>query len=112
MKKVILSAFGFILFAAVSANAQTQTTQGQTQAAPATQTPATAAQETKTSVKVEELPAAVKTALTADSGLKEWTPVAATLVKDAAGKEYYSIEMKKGEEKGAIKLDKDGNQVK
>ncbi|WP_207431322.1 hypothetical protein [Sabulibacter ruber] len=107
MKKVILSAFGLFVFATVSANAQTQTAQT-AQTKPA----ATAAQDNKTPVKVEELPEAVKTALTSDAGLKEWTPTTAYLVKDAAGKEYYTIEMKKGEEKGAIKLDKDGNQVK
>ncbi|RNI22637.1 hypothetical protein [Rufibacter latericius] len=106
MKKVILSAFGLFVFATISANAQTTTTQ-------TTQTTtATSAQDTKTPVKVEELPEAVKTSITSDATLKEWTPTTAFLVKDATGKEYYSIEMKKGEEKGLLKLDKEGKQVK
>ncbi|MBC3540312.1 hypothetical protein ACFSC6_02790 [Rufibacter sediminis] len=105
MKKVILSAFGLFVFATVSANAQTQTAQ-------TAQTTTAAAQDSKTPVKVEELPEAVKTSITSDAALKEWTPTTVFLVKDAAGKEYYSIEMKKGEEKGVIKLDKEGKQVK
>ena len=105
MKKVILSAFGLFVFATVSANAQTA------QTAAAAQT-TTAAQDNKTPVKVEELPEAVKTVLSSDASLKEWTPTTAFLVKEGEGKEYYAIEMQKGQEKGAIKLDKEGNQVK
>jgi hypothetical protein len=33
-------------------------------------------------------------------------------VKDAAGKEYYEIEVKQGEQVGTVKIGKDGKPVK
>jgi opacity protein-like surface antigen len=122
MKKVVLSAFAFVMFSAVAANAQT---------APQTQTPATTqtgageqgaatqtspaapatTEEAKTAVTIEELPAAVKTTL-ASPTLKVWTATEAFLVKGADGKEYYAINLKKDNESGSVKLDKEGKPVK
>ena len=135
MKKVVLSAFAFAMFTAVSANAQTApstqapaaatgTTQTGTQGAAqtgagtqdATQTTTTAttpaaAEENKTAVTMEELPAGVKTTL-ASATLKPWTATEAFLVKGADGKEYYAINLKKDNETGSVKLDKEGKPVK
>ena len=132
MKKVVLSAFAFVMFSAVAANAQTAT-QTQTPAAtgttqtgagagtqdatqttpPATTAPAApaAAEEAKTAVTIEELPAGVKTTL-ASPTLKPWTATEAYLVKGADGKEYYAINLKKDNETGSVKLDKEGKPVK
>lgn len=62
---------------------------------------------TKTAVKVEELPDAVKATLSSDK-YKEWTPAAAFLVVDASKAEYYLIDVKKGEEAAQLKIGKDG----
>ena len=64
---------------------------------------------TKTPIKVEELPEAVKTVLQSDTH-KDWTPSAAFAVKDG-DKEYFQIDMKKGEEEATLKLDKEGKPV-
>ncbi len=64
---------------------------------------------TKTPVKLEELPDAVKTTLASES-YKVWTPTEAWLVKDGSA-EYYLINVKKEQETGSIKLDKDGKPV-
>ena len=119
MKKIVVSAFSLFVLGVVSANAQTttptQTPATQTQT-PATQTesqgtaPATQEEE-KTTITVEELPAAVKTIL-AGPTLKPWTPTEAYLVKGVDGKEYYAINLKKDEQTGSVKLDKDGKPVK
>jgi hypothetical protein len=133
MKKVVLSAFAFAMFTAVSANAQTATqtqtpaaagttqtgagTQTQTQTgadaqgATQTTTAPAAAEENKTAVTIEELPAGVKTTL-ASPTLKPWTATEAYLVKGADGKEYYAINLKKDNETGSVKLDKEGKPVK
>ena len=130
MKKVHFVALAFFVIGQLCANAQTATqtttsgtapatteTMTQTGAQGTTQTntattaaPATAA-ETKTDVKVEELPEAVKKTLTG-TNLKEWTPTEAYLIKEVNGKEYYAINVKKNEETGSIKLDKEGKPVK
>lgn len=66
---------------------------------------------TKTPVKLEDLPQGVKTTL-ASEPYKVWTATAAFLVKDAkANKEWYQIDVKKEQETGSIKLDKDGKPV-
>ncbi len=64
---------------------------------------------TKTPVKLEELPDAVKTTLASES-YKVWTATEAWLVKDGSA-EYYLINVKKEQETGSIKLDKDGKPV-
>ena len=129
MKKVVVSAFAFVMFSAVAANAQTATqttppaatgttqtgagagTQGATQTTPPATTAPAAAEENKTAVTIEELPAGVKTTL-ASPTLKTWTATEAYLVKGADGKEYYAINLKKDTETGSVKLDKEGKPVK
>lgn len=137
MKKVVLSAFAFAMFTAVSANAQTAPStqtpaaagttqtgtpgtaqtgagaQGTTQTTTSTTTTTTpaAGEENKTAVTVEELPAAVKTTL-ASPTLKVWTATEAYLVKGTDGKEYYAINLKKDTQTGSVKLDKEGKPVK
>jgi hypothetical protein len=113
MKKVVIAAFTLVTLGVVSANAQTE--QAPTQTAPAATQPAQAAPATsntedKTAVKLEELPEAVKTTLASPS-LKAWTPTEAFLVKTGDGKEYYAINIKKEDEAGSVKLDKEGKPV-
>lgn len=62
---------------------------------------------TKTPVKIEELPDAVKATLSSDK-YKDWAPSAAFLVTDASKAEYYLIDVKKGEEAAQLKVGKDG----
>lgn len=65
---------------------------------------------TKTPVELKDLPAPVQETLKADT-VKEWTPTAAFLVVNADKTEYYLINVKKGEETGSLKIDKDGKVV-
>lgn len=67
--------------------------------------------DTRTPVKLEDLPDGVKKVLAGD-GFKEWTPTEAFLVKTDKGVEYYDILVKKGEQTGSLKMDKDGNAIK
>lgn len=63
-------------------------------------------QSEKTTVKAEELPEAIKTTLKG-TDYAGWTVSAATLEKGV-----YSIELKKGDQKNTVNLDKDGKKVK
>jgi hypothetical protein len=65
---------------------------------------------TETPVKPEELPEAVKTALSGDA-YKDWSIASASHVKDANG-EYYKVTLTKGQDKQEVKLNKDGQAVK
>ncbi len=99
MKKIILSA-ALLAFASIA------TVQANEVISPVA---ITVAQDstTKTPVKLEELPDAVKATLQADS-YKEWVPTAAFLVTAADKSEHYLIDVKKGEETGSLKIGKDG----
>ncbi len=77
---------------------------------PATTSGAAGAAESKTAVKIDELPEAVKTTLKSDA-VKDWTAVDAVSVKGATG-EYYQINLKKGDDLRFVRLDKDGRPVK
>ncbi|HEY1025928.1 MAG TPA: hypothetical protein VGE26_12230 [Sphingobacteriaceae bacterium] len=103
MRKLFLSA------AAILALAVTTTVQAE----PLNDVTITTSQDSvsRTPVKLEELPEPVKAALQSEP-LKEWTPTAAFLVKEADGREYYQINIKKEEEEGSVKIDKDGKPVK
>ncbi|MBG6236567.1 hypothetical protein IWX76_003161 [Pedobacter sp. CAN_A7] len=98
MKKIILSA-AFLAFAGIAS------VQANEVNAPIT----TLVQDstTKTPVKVEELPDAVKATLQTDA-YKEWVPTTAHLVVLANKSEYYQIDVKKGEETGSLNIGKDG----
>lgn len=61
----------------------------------------------KTPVKVDALPDAVKATLSSEK-YKDWTPVAAFLIKDASKAEYYQVDVKKAEETASLKIGKDG----
>ena len=65
---------------------------------------------TKTPVEIKDLPEPVQKTLQADT-VKDWTPTAAFLVVNADKTEYYLINVKKGEETGSLKIDKDGKVV-
>lgn len=67
------------------------------------------AQDSKTPVKQEELPDAVKAALAGDE-YKDKTFSEAFLVKTAAG-EHYEIKLKSGADETTVKLDKEGKKV-
>lgn len=60
-----------------------------------------------TPVKLEELPEPVKATL-ASEVYKDWTPTTAFWVKEESGKEYYQINVTKGEEKGSVKINANG----
>ncbi len=99
MKKIILSA-AFLAFAGIA------TVQANEVTSPVA---ITVAQDstTKTPVKLEELPDAVKATLQSDN-YKEWVPTTAFLVTAADKSEHYLIDVKKGEETGSLKIGKDG----
>lgn len=99
MKKIILSA-AFLAFAGIA------TVQANEIKTPVT---ITAQQDstTKTPVKLEELPDAVKTTLKSDP-YKEWVPTAAFLVVAANKSEWFQIDVKKGEETASLNVGKDG----
>ena len=63
----------------------------------------------KTPIKLEELPAAITDILKTDP-YKAWTPIAAWSVKDGQ-KVYFQVDVKKEEENGSLKFDKDGKPV-
>jgi len=62
---------------------------------------------TKTPVKLDALPDAVKATLSSDK-YKDWTPTAAFLIVDASKAEYYQVDAKKAEETASLKIGKDG----
>ncbi|RVU02823.1 hypothetical protein EOD41_02480 [Mucilaginibacter limnophilus] len=116
MKKIILSAAFVALLGGLSqVKAQTTATDTASKTAATstttTTTTATTSQDsTSTPVKIEELPAGVATTLKSDA-VKEYTPTDAVLVKTAT-KEYYIVNLKKGDTVRFVKLDKDGRPVK
>lgn len=107
MKKFILSAA--ILGLTTVAFAQDNTPADST-ATGQQQTQEATIQSAAQSVKLEELPAAVKKTLTVDA-YKDWTPTEATLSKDESGAAIYQIIVTKGDKKGTIKIKEDGTPV-
>ncbi|MGV8877447.1 MAG: hypothetical protein ACOH2A_00315 [Sphingobacteriaceae bacterium] len=101
MKKLILSAaiLSFAGFSTIGAYAHNPTI-----------TINYSIQDTKTPVKLEELPEAVKNVLSGEE-FKEWTPTEAFLVKTDKGVEYYQINVKNGDKSGSLNVDKDGKSI-
>lgn len=66
--------------------------------------------ETETAVKAEELPEAVKKALSGEAYAKWQIATAAHVTGGAA--DYFKIELTQGEQKQVVKLDKEGSLVK
>ncbi|TKC06367.1 hypothetical protein [Pedobacter frigoris] len=62
---------------------------------------------TKAPVELKDLPEAVTKTLQSDP-VKAWTPTAAFLVTNADKTSYYLINVKKEQETGSLKIDKDG----
>ena len=110
MKKVILAAVASAIIGITSVKAQTLPTPAATPAPGITTAPA-AQQDSlqKSTVKVEELPASVKTTLQSDA-LKPWTPTTASLIKSKTA-EWYQVNVKKGTDEKFIRIDKDGKIV-
>lgn len=110
MKKVILAAVASAMIGITSVKAQTVPTPAATPA-PATTTASAAKPDSlqKTTVKVEELPDAVKATLQSDV-LKVWTPTTASLVKSPTA-EWYQVNVKKDNEERFIRIGKDGKMV-
>ncbi|WP_256004604.1 MULTISPECIES: hypothetical protein [Pedobacter] len=65
---------------------------------------------TKTPVELKDLPEAVQKTLQSDP-VKEWTPTEAFLITNADKTTYYLINVKKEEETGSLKIDKDGKVI-
>jgi Tfp pilus assembly major pilin PilA len=61
----------------------------------------------KTPVELKDLPEAVQKTLQSDP-VKAWTPTAAFLVTNADKTSYYQVDVKKEQETGSLKIDKDG----
>ena len=98
MKKIILSA-AFLAFAGL---ATVNANENKTNHIVAVQD-----STTKTPVELKDLPDAVKATL-ASEPVKEWTPVDAFLITNPDKTSHYVVNVKKGEESGALKIDKDG----
>jgi Tfp pilus assembly major pilin PilA len=62
---------------------------------------------TKTPVELKDLPEPVQKTLQSDP-VKAWTPTAAFLVTNADKTSYYQVDVKKEQETGSLKIDKDG----
>lgn len=62
---------------------------------------------TKTPVELKDLPEAVQKTLQSEP-VKAWTPTAAFLVTNADKSSYYQVDVKKEQETGSLKIDKDG----
>ncbi|ALL06595.1 hypothetical protein AQ505_14480 [Pedobacter sp. PACM 27299] len=103
MRKIILSA-AFLAFAGMTAANATEVKEPLA---------ITVKQDSTTKVPVElaDLPEPVKATLQTEP-VKQWTPTAAFLVTNADKSSYYHIDIKKGDETAAVKLDKDGKPVK
>jgi len=115
MKKLILSAafLAFAGIASVQANSinpvaklvAVQDTVGQdSSATPVAET--TQNSDTKTAMKLGDLPEAVKTTLTSDA-YKGWTPSDVFLVT-SGDKKHYEITMKNEDKTGVVKIKEDG----
>lgn len=61
----------------------------------------------KVPVKLEELPAPVKTTLKADT-YKDWTPTTAFLVTNADKTTFYQVNVKNGEKVAYLNVSKEG----
>ncbi|MCW3084796.1 MAG: hypothetical protein JWP12_2162 [Bacteroidetes bacterium] len=96
MKKLSILAFSLMTLASVTTFAQTD---AKTQAVASTQ------QDAKTSVKPEELPAAIQKTLSTDA-YKGWTVSSANMVKSKV--DYYEVSLMKDKETKMIKFDKEG----
>jgi len=98
MKKAIFAAIAIASFTGYT-NAQTET---KTETAIATTT--SPADDERTPIKLEDLPAAVKKAFAG------WTATSAFSVSGT--NPHYEINLMKGEEKMVTRLDKEGNTIK
>jgi hypothetical protein len=67
-------------------------------------------EQTKVSVRPEDLPEAVKSALAGD-GYADWKITNAYLVTRDNNAQYYEVNIKKGEETATLNLDKYGKKV-
>lgn len=67
-------------------------------------------QQEKTAVKLEELPDAVKTALSGDE-YATWTPTAAFIVTPEEGAKYYEVSLKHEDQVKVVNLGEDGKVI-
>lgn len=105
MKKVIVASAA-LFFAAISSNVKAATI---SRKAPIICSINSDSTETRTAVKPEELPEAVKQTLASDD-YKGWTPSTLFLVK--GGTEYYEVTLtKEGSQANTVKIDKEGKKL-
>ncbi|MEJ2882038.1 hypothetical protein [Pedobacter sp. GR22-6] len=102
MKKIILSA----AFLAVAGLTTVKASDIKTPIIVAVQQDST----TKTPVELKDLPEPVQKTLQSEP-VKAWTPTEAFLVTNADKTSYYLINVKKEQETGSLKVDKDGKIV-
>ncbi len=104
MKRIIIASAA-LFFAAIT-NVNAATTDNNFTVATTVKSDST---ETRTAVKPEELPEAVKQTLASDD-YKGWAPSTIFLVKGAS--EYYEVTLtKEGSEANTVKIDKEGKKV-
>ncbi|MES2827532.1 MAG: hypothetical protein V4687_05250 [Bacteroidota bacterium] len=100
MKKIILSAAFLALAGLTTVKANEIKTSYYTVAVNQDST-------TKTPVELKDLPDSVKATL-ASEPVKAWTPTGAFLITNPDKTSYYLVNVKKEQEVGALKIDKDG----
>lgn len=100
MKKLILSAFGFMLLSVATVQANSVSI------VPTL----TQVQQDKAEVKPDSLPEPVKTTLQGEAFVG-WEIDKAYVVSKADNAQYFEINLKKGEETATVNLDKDGKKV-
>lgn len=104
MKKVLIASAALFIVAITNVNAQTNPATEKKEVAK----PQTTDQQTKTPVKPEALPQAIKTA-TAGEDYKGWVVSSAFQVKGTT--EYYELVLTKEKETKTVKMDANGKPI-
>ncbi|TDQ06413.1 hypothetical protein ATK78_4483 [Pedobacter metabolipauper] len=108
MRKIILSA----TFIALAGLATVKASEVKNPIRVAVQQDSTTKQDstTRTPVEIKDLPEPVQKTLQTEP-VKAWTPTDAFLVTNADKTQYYLVNVKKEQETGSLKIDKDGKIV-
>ncbi len=107
MKKVLIASAALFLAAITNVNAQTG--KQPVDKKETVQSPQNLDQQTKTPVKPEALPEAIKKTTSTGEDYKGWVVGSAFLVKGAT--EYYEVTFTKEKETKTVKFSKEGNPI-
>ena len=108
MKKLVVSALALTLIS--FASVQAQTTEKSESHATHQATTQKDGKEEKVAVKPEDLPEGIKKTIKGEE-FSGWTVKKAYLVTEEGNKQYYELQVAKGNESARVKLDKDGRNV-